>query len=87
MERRVWPVELPTNNIFTQLEKDLYTKVKRTKLNAWFLFDIDPVGLSNEKVRMAVIVHPNKGIITLSMHSEISSEVFKIAVDTYTDMI
>lgn len=87
MERRIWPIELPTNSIFTDLEKDIYLKVKRTKTNAWFLFDIDPIGLSNEKVRMGVVIHPNKGIITFSIHEGISSEVFKLAIDMYTSMI
>lgn len=87
MERRVWPAELPNNNLFTNIERDLYLKIKRTKIEAWFIFDIDPMGKSNERVRMGLIIHPHKGIITFSMHEGISSDVFKGTVDIYTPMI
>lgn len=87
MERRIWPLELPSNSVFTNIEKDLYLKIKRIKTNAWFLFDIDPIGLSNESVRMGMLIHPDKGIITFSMHQGMKSGVFAQVVDTYTNMV
>lgn len=87
MERRVWPVEIPVNSNFTEIERDIYLKIKRTKINCWFLVDIDPVGLCNEKVRMGIIIHPEKGVISFSMHSDISSEVMSISANMYIGMV
>lgn len=87
MDRKVWPVELPTNCGLSTLAKNVYIKFKRTKTNCWFLMDIDPIAVCNEKVSMGLLIYPNKGIITFSMHDNTPSEVFKYAIDTYIQMV
>ena len=87
MERRVWPVEIPANNNFTAIEREIYMRIKRTKINCWFLVDIDPVGLCNEKVRMGIIIHPEKGVVSFSAHSDITSEVMSLSADMYISMV
>lgn len=87
MERRVWPVELPTNCEFTELEKEVYLKIKRTKTNCWFLVDIDPIGMCNEKISMGLIIYPEKGIISFSIHDGISSEIMASTADMYINLV
>ena len=87
MERRVWPVELPTNCEFTELEKEVYLKIKRTKANCWFLVDIDPIGMCNEKISMGLIIYPEKGIISFSIHDGISSETMAPTAEMYINLV
>lgn len=87
MERRVWPVEIPTNSSFFELEKDVYTKIKRTKTEGWFLVDIDPVGMNTEKVRMGLIIIPDKGIISFSMHDSTPSSLMAASADMYIKLV
>ena len=87
MEHRIWPTENGVANNFAQLEKKVYSAFSNCEVDAWFLVDIDPVGFSNEKVRMASVISPKFGVITLSIHEENSIEQFLPTVDLYTNMI
>lgn len=87
MEHRIWPTENGVANNFAELEKKVYSAFSNCGVDAWFLVDIDPVGFSNEKVRMASVISPKFGVITLSIHEENSIEQFLPTVDLYTNMI
>jgi hypothetical protein len=87
MEYRMWPNENGSVNFFAELEKKVYFAFSNCGLDAWFLVDIDPVGFSNEKVRMASVISSKYGVLTLSIHEENSIEQFLPTVDLYTNMI
>lgn len=87
MEHRMWPAENGSVNNLAELEKKVYSAFANCGMDAWFLVDIDPVGFSNEKVRMASVISPKFGVLTLSIHEENSIEQFLSTVDLYTNMI
>lgn len=87
MDHRMWPTEINAGGNFTELEKKIYSVFNNNKIDAWFLVDIDPVGFSNENVKMASIISANDGVVTLSLHEGIDPNQFITTVDLYTDMI
>ena len=87
MEHRVWPTENGTISYFTELEKKVYSVFLNCKIDSWFLVNIDPVGFSNEKVRMASVISEQYGVLTLSIHGENNIEQFIPTADLYTNMI
>lgn len=87
MYHRMWPTEINAGGNFTELEKKIYSAFSNNGMDAWFLVDIDPVGFSNEKVRMASIISADDGVVTLSLHESVDPNQFIASVDLYTDMI
>lgn len=87
MDKRIWPTDISAGDNYTGIEKKVYSVFSNNEMSAWFLVDIDPVGFSNEKVRMAAIVSANDGIVTLSLHEDVDPSQFVVTVDLYTDMI
>ena len=87
MEHRMWPNENGAANNFAELEKKVYSAFSNCGMDAWFLVDIDPVGFSNEKIRMASVISSKYGVLTLSIHEKTSIEQFLPAVDSYTNII
>lgn len=87
MYHRMWPTETNAGGNFTELEKKIYSAFSNNGMDAWFLVDIDPVGFSNEKVRMASIISADDGVVTLSLHESVDPNQFIASVDLYTDMI
>lgn len=87
MEHRMWPTGNDATSNFAELEKKVYSAFSNCGMDAWFLVDIDPVGFSNEKVRMASVISRKFGVLTLSIHEENSIEQFISIVDLYTNMI
>ncbi len=87
MEHRMWPNDNVTVNELSELEKKVYSVFSKSKINAWFLVDIDPVGFSNNKIRMAAIVSSKYGVVTLSIHEGGVIDQFLPTVDLYTNMI
>ncbi len=87
MEHRMWPNDNNVANSFAELEKRVYSAFSNYRMDAWFLVDIDPVGFSNEKIRMASIVSLKHGVVTLSIHEDGNIEQFLPTVDLYTNLI
>ena len=87
MERRTWPKEISSNDSYTELERKCFTCFSKNEMKAWLLLDIDPVGLKNERVKMAVLICPNKGILSFSIHDVIDEKSFSSTIDIYTNMV
>lgn len=86
MEHRMWPTEINSNS-YNEIEKMAYSSFLNNGIKAWFLVDIDPVGFSSEKVRMAAIILGERGVLTLSLHDKGEVEQFLPNADLYTNLI
>lgn len=87
MKKRVWPCDMNAGNNYSGLEKKLFSIFENLDINAWVLIDIDPVGFSNEKIKMASIICEDKGLLTLSLHEDGSVGDFLPTAQLYTGMI
>lgn len=87
MEHQIWPRDITGGNNYSELEKSLYSAFSKNDMNAWFLVNIDPVGLSNDKVHMAAIISEKYGVLTISIYDETITEQILSIIDTYTSIV
>lgn len=87
MKYRIWPNELSLKNNYSELEKKIYSIFSKNNIDAWFLIDIDPVGLSNSNVRMAAVISAKHGVLTLSIHDDVATEQVLSSMNVYTDIV
>lgn len=86
MEKRMWPQEIASNDNYLAFEKKIFNSFKNKVSKGWFVIDIDPIGLSNEKVRMGMCI-TEKALVTFSLQEDISVELFAASAQFYTKMV
>ncbi len=67
MAVRLWPKDYERKEHITKAEKALLKNAARNFYNGHFVVGIDPLGLSNTKVKMGMYISPNEGLITFSI--------------------
>lgn len=68
MSVRIWPQDYERKKHLAKEEKYLLKNASRNFKSGHFVVSIDPLGLSNENVKMGMYISPNQGVITYSLY-------------------
>ena len=91
MSIRLWPQEYEKKNHITGDEKFLLRRAARNFHSGHIVVGIDPVGMSNDKVKIGMYISPDEGLITFSIYQGLLetdiTDVYKIYVDMVEEQI
>lgn len=68
MSVRLWPNDYEQKDHISMAEKKLLRNAARNFKNGHLAVGIDPLGLSNDKVRIGMYISPEEGLITFSIY-------------------
>lgn len=68
MAIRLWPQDYERKDHITKAEKSLLRNAARNFKSGHIAIGIDPVGMSNETVRMGMYISPDEGLLTFSIY-------------------
>lgn len=69
MSVRLWPQDFERKDHITRAEKGLLRYAARNFQDGHIAVNIDPLGLSTEKVKLGMFISPNEGLITFSIYT------------------
>lgn len=85
MSIKLWPKDYERKEHITKAEKALLRYAERNFKSGHIVVGIDPLGLSNEKVRLGMYISPDEGLITFSIYtgkiSALSAELYRKYVE------
>ena len=91
MPIRLWPKDYEKKTHISGDEKFLLRRAARNFHSGHIVVGIDPVGMSNDKVKIGMYISPNEGLITFSIYKGLLqsdlTDVYKIYVNMVEDQI
>jgi hypothetical protein len=70
MALRLWPRDFERKDHITKEEKSLMRSAAQNLSEGHFVIEIDPVGMSNDKVHMGLYISPSNGLLTFSIYKD-----------------
>ena len=86
MEKRVWPQDISNSDDYLAMEKKIFSSFKNKISEGWLIVHIDPIGMSNETVKMGLFIS-DKALITFSVQDCVDEGLFLQNSQIYTKMV
>ena len=87
MALRIWPKDFERKDHITKEEKALLRSALQSINDGHFAVGIDPVGMSNAKVRMGLFISPDRGLLTFSVYTDNMNPALIDAYINYVTMV
>ena len=84
MAIRLWPQDYERKEHITKAEKALLRYASRNFQSGHIAVSIDPLGLSNDNVKMGMYISPNEGLITMSIFT---GKISALPVENYISYV
>ena len=84
MAIRLWPQDYERKEHITKAEKALLRYASRNFQSGNIAVSIDPLGLSNDNVKMGMYISPNEGLITMSIFT---GKISALPVENYISYV
>ena len=84
---RLWPQEYEKKAHITGDEKFLLRRAGRNFHSGHMVVSIDPIGMSNDKIKIGMYISPDEGLITFSIYQGILEPGLTDVYKTYVDMV
>lgn len=86
MEKRIWPQDLSSNMEYLPMERKIFNSFKNKIQKGWLVINIDPIGMSNDLVKMGLYIS-NNILLTFSVQDSVDENLFNQNALVYTKMV